>query len=69
MREEGGIGEMERAGGAVTHNVLIPRDEGELGAVTVMALVFAGPLAEIGGGAGGSGGSLVHAGQSWGIVC
>lgn len=62
MSEKFGISEVKQAGGGVRHHIGLPRDEGELGAIAVVALVFAGPLAQVGGGAGGGCCSLEHAG-------
>jgi hypothetical protein len=48
MMEEGGVRQMEKARCGIGHNVFLSRDEGELGAVAVVALVLAGALAYIG---------------------
>jgi len=48
------VGEVLKVGGVISHDVLHPVDEGDLGTATVVALVEAGDLAEVGGWSAGS---------------
>jgi len=43
------VGEVLEARGVISHDILHPVDEGDLRAVTMVALVEAGDLAEVGG--------------------
>lgn len=60
VRDKGAIGEMEGARGGVGHDIVVSWDERELGAVAVVALVFAGALAQVGCGPGCGCGAFVH---------
>jgi hypothetical protein len=69
VREQGSVREVEQARGSIGHDVGLPWNEGEFGAVAVVSLMLTGALAEVGSGARGGGGSLEHAGQCGGVVC
>jgi len=62
------VGEVLKARGVISHDILHPVDEGDLGAVTMVALVEARDLAEVGGWSAGSGAALEVTSQSGGVV-
>jgi hypothetical protein len=68
VSKEGRVREVKKAGSRIGHDVGCPWDEGEFGAVAVMALMFTGALAQVGGSARGGRGPFEHAGQCGGVV-
>jgi len=62
------VGEVLKARGVISHGILHPVDEGDLGAVTMVALVEARDLAEVGGWSAGSGAAFEVTSQSGSVV-
>jgi len=57
-----------KARGVISHDILHPIDEGDFRAVTMVVLVEAGDLAEVGGWSAGSGAAFEVASQSGSVV-
>jgi len=62
------VGEVLKARGVISHDILYPVDEGDLGAVAMVALVEARDLAEVGSWSAGSGAAFEVASQSGSVV-
>jgi hypothetical protein len=68
MREELGVVEVQKTGRVISHAVGVARNVGEFAAVTVVALVEAVELAEVGAGPVCGGGAFEHAGNGRCVV-
>lgn len=68
MGEEFGICEVEQAGGVIGHDICDARDEGELVAVAVVALMEGGQLADVSRRPFGGGTPFEVPGQRRGVV-
>ena len=66
--KKGSVSEVEQPRGRIRHDVAFSRDEGELGAVAVVSLVFAGSLAQVCSRPRSGGSPLKHSGESGGVV-
>jgi len=62
------VGEVLKSGGIIGHDILDPVDEGDLGAVAMVALVEAGDLTEVGGWSTGGGAAFEVASQGGSVV-
>ena len=62
------VGEVLKSRGIIGHDIFHPIDEGDLGAVTMVALVEAGDLAEVGGWSTGGSAALEVTSQSGSVV-
>jgi len=62
------VSEVLEARSIIGHDIFHPIDEGDLGAVTMVALMEAGDLAEVGGWSAGSGAAFEVASQSGSVV-
>lgn len=62
------VGEVLKSRGIIGHDILDPVDEGDLGAVTMVALVEAGDLAEVGGWSTGGSAALEVTSESRSVV-
>jgi len=62
------VGEVLKSRGVIGYDIFHPVDGGDLGAVTVVALVEAGDLAEVGGWSTGGSAALEVTGQSGSVV-
>jgi len=63
------VGEVLKARGIIGHDIFHPIDEGDLRAATMVVLVEARDLAEVGGWSAGSGAAFEVMSQSGSVIC
>ena len=68
MHGERGVGEMLQARGIFSHDIVSSWEETGLVAVAMLALVGAGIVAEVSGGAVAGDGTVGHSGHCWSAV-